>query len=49
MFPVRYKLGSYIPEYGILHSQRRESLKSYIRFTVGGYVASHTRRCAIAP
>jgi hypothetical protein len=28
--PVRYKLGVYIPEVGILHSQRRENLKSYI-------------------
>jgi hypothetical protein len=30
MSPVRYELGSYIPEDGILHSHRRESLKSYI-------------------
>jgi hypothetical protein len=27
--PVKYKLGSYIPEDGILHSHRRENLKSY--------------------
>jgi hypothetical protein len=27
--PVRYELGFYIPEYGILHSYRRENLKSY--------------------
>jgi hypothetical protein len=28
--PVRHELGFYIPEYGILHSHRRENLKSYI-------------------
>jgi hypothetical protein len=28
--PVRYKLGFYIPEDSILHSHRRENLKSYI-------------------
>jgi hypothetical protein len=33
MFPVRYDLGFYIPEDGILHSQRRENLKSYIALT----------------
>jgi hypothetical protein len=27
--PVRYKLGLYIPEDDILHSHRRENLKSY--------------------
>jgi hypothetical protein len=26
--PVRYELGFYIPEDGILHSHRREELKS---------------------
>jgi hypothetical protein len=31
--PVRYELGSYIPEDGILHSHRRENLKSYIALT----------------
>jgi hypothetical protein len=30
--PVRYELG-YIPEDGILHSHRRENLKSYISLT----------------
>jgi hypothetical protein len=30
MFPVRYELGFYIPEEDILHSLRRENLKSYI-------------------
>jgi hypothetical protein len=29
MSPVRYKLGFYIPEDDILHSHRRENLKSY--------------------
>jgi hypothetical protein len=28
--PVRYDLGFYIPEDDILHSHRRENLKSYI-------------------
>jgi hypothetical protein len=31
--PVKYELGSYIPEDGILHSHRRENLKSYIALT----------------
>jgi hypothetical protein len=29
MSPVKYKLGFYIPEDDILHSHRRENLKSY--------------------
>jgi hypothetical protein len=31
--PVRYALGFYIPEDDILHSYRRENLKSYIILT----------------
>jgi hypothetical protein len=31
--PVRYELDYYIPEDGILHSHRRENLKSYIALT----------------
>jgi hypothetical protein len=31
--PVRYELGFYIPEDGILHSYRREHLRSYIELT----------------
>jgi hypothetical protein len=31
--PLRYELGFYIPEDGILHSHRRESFKSYIALT----------------
>jgi hypothetical protein len=27
--PVKYELGFYIPEDGILHSHRRENLRSY--------------------
>jgi hypothetical protein len=27
--PVKYELGFYIPDDGILHSHRRENLKSY--------------------
>jgi hypothetical protein len=30
---VRYELGSYISENGILHSHRRENFKSYIALT----------------
>jgi hypothetical protein len=32
--PVKYELGFYIPEHGILHSHRRESLKSYMYIMV---------------
>jgi hypothetical protein len=35
--PVRYELGVYIPEDGILHSHRRENLKAYSRCLWGGY------------
>jgi hypothetical protein len=31
--PVKYEQGFYIPEDGILHSHRRENLKSYIALT----------------
>jgi hypothetical protein len=31
--PLRYELDSYIPEDYILHSHRRENLKSYIALT----------------
>jgi hypothetical protein len=31
--PVNYELGFYIPADGILHSHRRENLKSYIAIT----------------
>jgi hypothetical protein len=33
MSPVKYELGFYIPENDILHSHRRENLKSYIALT----------------
>jgi hypothetical protein len=33
VFPVRYELGFYIPEVGILHGHRRENLRSYIALT----------------
>jgi hypothetical protein len=33
VFPVKYELGSYIPEDGILLSHRRENLKSEIALT----------------
>jgi hypothetical protein len=39
---VRYELGFYIPEDGILHSHRRENLKSYIKlFNLGRYSSSY--------
>jgi hypothetical protein len=39
--PVKYELGFYIPEDDILHSDRRESLKSYtINFVLGTDVAA---------
>jgi hypothetical protein len=31
--PVKYELGSYIPENDVLHSHRSENLKSYIALT----------------
>jgi hypothetical protein len=31
--PVKYELGFYIPEDGILHTHRSENLKSYIALT----------------
>jgi hypothetical protein len=36
VFPLRHELGFYIPEDGILHSHRRENLRSFrdnFRFT----------------
>jgi hypothetical protein len=33
MSPVKYELGSYIIQDGILHSNHRENLKSYIVLT----------------
>jgi hypothetical protein len=33
MLPVRYELGFHIPDDGILHSNRRKNLKSYITMT----------------
>jgi hypothetical protein len=35
MSPVRYELDFYIPDEDILHSHRRENLKSYIALTSG--------------
>jgi hypothetical protein len=39
--PVRYELGFYIPKDGILHSHRREHLKSYIAINRLGSVAKY--------
>jgi hypothetical protein len=38
MSPVKYELGFYIPEDAILHSHRRENLKSYKLYLTGGIV-----------
>jgi hypothetical protein len=38
--PVRYELGPYIPEDDILHSRRREDLKSYIALSGWNVVAT---------
>jgi hypothetical protein len=43
--PVRYGLGFYIPEDGILHNHCRENLKSYIPLT--GWTLY--RRCNMPP
>jgi hypothetical protein len=40
--PVKYELGFYIPEDDILHSHRRENLKSYICV----YVRLYTEWCS---
>jgi hypothetical protein len=42
VFPVRYELGSYIPEDGILHSHRRENIKSVTGWRCSG-PANETR------
>jgi hypothetical protein len=33
VFPVKYELGFYIPDDGVLHSHRLENLNSYIALT----------------
>jgi hypothetical protein len=33
VYPVKYELGFYIPEDGILHIHRHENLKSYTALT----------------
>jgi hypothetical protein len=39
--PVKYELGFYIPEDDILHSDRRENLKSYIG-SFPNHIKSHS-------
>jgi hypothetical protein len=41
MSPVRYELSFYIPEDDILHSDRRENLKSYKSQLVKPLIADH--------
>jgi hypothetical protein len=38
--PVRYELGIYIPEYGILHSLGPENLKSFKKCVVNRSITS---------
>jgi hypothetical protein len=45
VFPVRYKLGFYIPEDGFLHNHRRENLSSYVTLTDWAV----QRRCNVFP
>jgi hypothetical protein len=45
MSPVKYELGFYIPKDDILHSHRRENLKSYKDLFLsqnGSYSENHT-------
>jgi hypothetical protein len=44
VFPVRYELRSYIPEDGILHSHRRENLKSYTELISCSVIEIHFPR-----
>jgi hypothetical protein len=44
--PVRYELGFYIPEDDILHSHRRENLKSYIMTVL--FNAKYGKECTHA-
>jgi hypothetical protein len=52
--PVKYELGSYIPEDGILHSHRRDNLKPYtvslleFRMTLEGRQKWDTEICKAA-
>jgi hypothetical protein len=41
MSPVRYELGFYIPEDVVLHSHRRENLKTYIFPVIFSVGVSH--------
>jgi hypothetical protein len=41
VFPMRYELGFYIPEVGIIHSHCRENFKPYIALT--GWALSRRR------
>jgi hypothetical protein len=44
VFAVIYELGSYIPEDGILHSHRRENLKSYMSILIYDVADVHNCR-----
>jgi hypothetical protein len=43
--PVRYELGSFIPEVGILHSHRREHFNSCTTLTELGLFSTSVSRC----
>jgi hypothetical protein len=46
--PVNYELGFYIPEDGILHSHRRENLKSYQLDWTGTQTTDDYADCAVS-
>jgi hypothetical protein len=45
---VKYELGFYIPEDGILHSDRRENLKSYETLLVSEHFLPHNNLLKMA-
>jgi hypothetical protein len=45
VLPVRYELGFYIPEDRILHSHRRDHLKSYIQYVEFDVLTMMTVQC----
>jgi hypothetical protein len=48
MSPVRQELSFYVPDCGILHSHRRENLRSYIELT-GWALILEEKKIAILP
>jgi hypothetical protein len=44
VFLMRYELGFYIPEYGILHGHRRKNLKTLMPLESFAAIAYHLTR-----